>query len=59
MALNRRMSLRSFLLLTFVCLLWAANTIVGRLAVGTLSVLVIVLRPSARIFKPLLVRSRV
>ncbi|HEX7711723.1 MAG TPA: hypothetical protein VF418_12395 [Sphingomonadaceae bacterium] len=53
------MSLRSFLLLTFVCLLWAANTIVGRLAVGTLSVLVIVLRPSARIFKPLLVRSRV
>ena len=32
------MSLRSFLLLTFVCLLWAANTIVGRLAVGTLSV---------------------
>lgn len=32
------MSPRSFLVLTFVCLLWAGNTIVSRLVVGTLGV---------------------
>jgi O-acetylserine/cysteine efflux transporter len=32
------MSPRSFLLLMFVCLLWAGNTIVSRLVVGTLGV---------------------
>lgn len=32
------MSLRSFLLLMFVCLLWAGNTIVSRVVVGTLGV---------------------
>src|SRR3569623_275497 len=32
------MSPRSFVLLTFVCLLWAGNTIVSRLVVGTLGV---------------------